>query len=68
MIRYFSSTAIRAAKYDAASRILHLQFTSGLNFYDYPGVPQQIFDGLLTAPSKGTYYNLYIRDQYSVNR
>lgn len=64
---YFSSTAIHAANYDSNRRILYLQFTSGAKIYEYPGVPQRIYDGLLHASSKGTFYNLYIRDQYSAS-
>lgn len=67
MVHYFTSTAIRAAKYNVSSRVLSIQFTSGSEFYSYPGVPQQIFDGLLAAPSKGTYFDQYIR-QYSIAR
>lgn len=63
-MNYFNSSAIRGASYDAATRVLSLQFTSGPKIYGYPGVPAHIFEGLLNAPSKGTYYNLYIRDHY----
>jgi hypothetical protein len=63
---YFSSTAIRAANYHAGTRTLTLWFTSGRQRYDYPHVPQAIYDGLLSAPSKGSYFNRYIRDQYAV--
>lgn len=65
---YFNSTAIRAAVYDGMTRILRLQFTSSGQFYDYFGVPEHVYVGLLNAPSKGEYFNRYIRDQYSVNR
>ncbi|WP_373694618.1 KTSC domain-containing protein [Rhizobium aouanii] len=36
--------------------------------YDFYGVPEAIYHGLLRASSAGTYYNTYIRDQYSSNR
>ncbi|QJQ31973.1 KTSC domain-containing protein [Sphingomonas lacunae] len=65
-MHYFSSTAIRAASYDVSTRVLSLQFTSAVKWYDYPGVPRHIYQGLLDATSKGTYFNRYIRDQYSV--
>jgi hypothetical protein len=32
--------------------------------YEYPNVPEHIFEGLLTADSKGRYYASYIRDQF----
>ena len=36
--------------------------------YDYYGVPQSVYEGLLRARSAGTYYNDYIRDRYASNR
>ena len=32
--------------------------------YDYCGVPEAVFNGLLRASSKGSYYNDHIRDRY----
>jgi hypothetical protein len=65
---YFNSTALRAARYDAARRVLSIQFTSGHQFYDYIEVPEHVFSGLLAASSAGQYFNEAIRDQYSVNQ
>ncbi len=64
-MHYFNSTAVHAARYDAASGTLTLWFTSSGRGYDYYGVPQWVFAGLLRASSKGTYFNAYIRDQYA---
>lgn len=64
-MQYFSSTAIRAASYNVQSRTLTLWFTSGGQGYDYYNVPQYVYDGLLSAASKGQYFNAYIRDQYA---
>ena len=63
---YFSSTAIRCASYDAQRHSLFLQFTSGPKIYEYPSVPEHIYRGLLSAPSKGQFYDRYIRHVYSV--
>jgi hypothetical protein len=63
---YFSSTALRGAVYCPTTRVLGIQFTSGPKIYDYLGVPQGIYDGLLAASSKGRYFDHYIRDHYSV--
>lgn len=65
-MHYFNSTAVHAASYDAASGTLTLWFTSGGQGYDYYRVPASVFDGLLSASSKGSYFNTYIRDQYSM--
>jgi hypothetical protein len=61
---YFDSTAVHGARYDPETRTLFLQFASGAQVYEYPGVPEHIFEGLLAADSKGQYYNTYIRDQF----
>lgn len=62
----FNSTAIRQAEYDANSRTLSIWFTQSGGPYHYYNVPQHIYDGLLRASSKGTYFNDHIRDQYGL--
>jgi KTSC domain len=62
-----NSSAIRAAAYDASTLTLSITFTSGKT-YDYYGVPQAIYLGLIGAASAGEYFNAYIRDRYSSNR
>jgi hypothetical protein len=32
--------------------------------YDYYGVPERIFHEFLAARSKGSFYNMYIKDRY----
>ena len=63
----FSSTAIGGATYDEPACVLTIQFTSGSQLYEYPGVPQRIWDDLRAAASKGTYFNVYIRAQYGAH-
>jgi hypothetical protein len=60
---YVNSSAIRFIDYDPTTKILRITFTTG-NTYDYFNVPQHIYDGLISASSKGGYYNDYIRDTY----
>lgn len=62
MISVFSS-AISAVGYDAVTRRMKIRFTEG-HTYDFCGVPESVFNGLLRAPSKGSYYNEHIRDRY----
>lgn len=62
MIRVVSS-AILAVGYDSATRRMKITFTQG-NTYDFCGVPQHVYDGLMRAGSKGTYYNEHIKDRY----
>jgi hypothetical protein len=62
MIR-LSSSAISAAGYDVQSQRMKITFQAG-HTYDFCRVPRQVFDGLLQAPSAGTYYNQHIKDRY----
>lgn len=64
-MHYFNSTAVRAASFNAPTGTLTLWFTSGGQGYDYYNVPIWIFEGLLSASSKGSYFNAHIRDQYA---
>lgn len=64
-MHYLDSTAVSAASYNAQSGTMTLWFTSGGQGYDYYRVPLHVFEGLLSAASKGAYFNLYIRDQYA---
>lgn len=58
-----NSSAISAIGYDPQSRKMKITFVQN-HTYDFCGVPQQVFDGLLRASSKGSYYNDYIKDRY----
>ncbi|WP_218139370.1 KTSC domain-containing protein [Sphingomonas palmae] len=60
---YVNSSAIKRAEYDQVSRRMTLWFPQG-HSYTFCGVPAHVYEGLLTAPSKGSYYNAYIRDRY----
>ena len=62
MIRV-SSSAISAIGYDPASRQMKIQFQQG-HTYSFCRVPQSVFDGLLHAGSKGSFYDRNIRGRY----
>lgn len=55
-----TSTVIDALGY---SRVLEIRFESG-RIYQYYDVPQEIYEGMLAAESKGRYFNAHIRDKY----
>lgn len=57
------SSAIRAVGYDQATRRMRITFEQG-DGYDFCGVPLHIYEGLMSASSKGAYYNDHIRDRY----
>jgi hypothetical protein len=58
-----TSTAMQAVGYDPKALHLKITFQQG-HTYDFCGVPQHVFDGLMRAASKGAYYNEHIRDRY----
>lgn len=57
------SSNLRAAEYDAAARRLLIEFNDSSR-YEYTGVPENIYAGLLRAPSQGRYFHHWIRDRY----
>jgi KTSC domain len=63
-MQHLNSSAIQTVDYNPVSRILKVWFTESGGPYDYRGVPQNIYDGLIRAGSAGSFFNAYIRDQY----
>jgi len=57
------STTLAAVAYDEAEEALLLAFRSG-EIYQYHGVPAAIHEGLLSAVSKGSYFNRIIRGHF----
>jgi hypothetical protein len=53
--------------YDSRNAVLHLQFRDG-SIYSYSRVPVEIYGALLSAPSKGDYFNSKIRGRFAHNR
>lgn len=58
-----SSSNIDAIAYDASSSTLYVRFNSGTT-YSYSGVPQSVYNGLMTAASHGSYLANHIKDRY----
>jgi hypothetical protein len=58
-----SSSAISAVGYDPRTMRMQIRFKQG-HTYTFCRVPQHVFDSLLGAGSKGTYYDQHIRDRY----
>ncbi|ARU40010.1 hypothetical protein CCB80_02205 [Armatimonadetes bacterium Uphvl-Ar1] len=55
-----SSSNIDAIGYDKESRTLRIRFKNG-SVYDYHGVPESTYAGLMSAASKGTYLNTHVK-------
>jgi hypothetical protein len=58
------STTLRALAYDDRGGILQLEFRTRA-IYRYYGVPVAVYEALLGAPSKGSYFNRVIRGRFS---
>lgn len=54
------SSNLAAVGYNSDNQILNIRFNSG-SLYEYSGVPRPIYDGLMSAPSKGRYFNQNIK-------
>lgn len=59
------SSALRYMEYDPRVQKLYIGFHSG-KIYQYEDVPRCEFDGLIEAPSKGRYFNRFIKPHYQV--
>lgn len=57
------STTLATVAYDDGRELLQLQFCSGA-VYRYFGVPAAVHQGLLSAPSRGSYFSKAIRGRF----
>lgn len=62
-----SSSNVDSIGFDESSQILYVRFLSG-GTYIYKGVGQYEFDGLLNAPSIGSYLHRNIKNTYPYER
>lgn len=62
-----ASSNLSAVGYDAANQILYISFHSG-SLYAYYNVPQNIYVGLMDAPSKGKFHNACIKNAFRYQR
>jgi hypothetical protein len=57
------SSTLATIAYDSTRELLQLEFNSHA-FYQYFGVPATVHQGLMDAPSKGSYFNQNIRGKF----
>lgn len=62
-----SSSNLRAVAYNSLASILSIQFHHG-GVYHYHGVPDGIYQGLMSASSKGSYFHTHIKDRFPFTR
>ena len=61
--RTLDSSHLAAVGYDSANRLLEVEFATG-QIYHFFEVPEQLYEGLTTAPSAGQYFYAYINKQF----
>ncbi|MBS4007316.1 MAG: KTSC domain-containing protein [Clostridium sp.] len=64
---FVDSSNIEAIGYDDGTSDLHIQFTSG-SYYIFHNVPRDIFESILYAPSKGSFFNREVKGIYTFTR
>lgn len=62
-----TSSNISAIGYDSDNQILEIEFNNG-SVYQYSGVPEYEFEGIMNAASKGTYLNSNIKNKYPFSK
>ncbi len=62
-----SSSNIRSIGYDAQDEVLEVEFVNG-GIYQYFGVPQQLYERFMAAPSKGRFFSSHIRDKFRTRK
>ncbi|HVK65153.1 MAG TPA: KTSC domain-containing protein, partial [Polyangium sp.] len=62
-----TSTSLRSVGYNPEAHELDLEFKDG-RLYRYSGVPAEVHDELLHAPSLGRYFLANVRGQYPCER
>jgi len=62
-----SSTNINSIGYDSATQTLEISFHNG-EVYQYSNVPEAIYTELMSAESKGRYFHIHIKHNYTYRR
>jgi hypothetical protein len=57
------SSTLATVAYDVDRHLLELEFRNGTN-YRYSGIPVEVYQALLRAPSKGQFFNREIRGKF----
>jgi len=61
------SSNLASVGYDHDTAPLAIEFHSS-GIYQYSRVPQDIYESLMNASSKGAYFNNYIKERYRCKR
>lgn len=58
--QHVGSSHLKAVGYDPATQTLEIEFLDG-GLYQYSGVPESVYQGLMSASSHGQYFDQYIK-------
>ena len=62
-----NSSNVSSVGYDADSQTLEIEFNNG-GVYQYSGVPESVYQGMMGADSKGKYFHANIKNTYSYSK
>jgi hypothetical protein len=62
-----SSSNLSSVGYDAESQTLEIEFHHG-GVYQYAGVPEGEYEGLISAESQGKYFHANIKNRYPFSK
>jgi len=61
------SSNLRSVGYEAGRQVLEVEFVNG-SIYQYTGVPEQIYNGLMNTESQGAFFSKAIRNKFPFSR
>lgn len=64
---YLDSSRLQSIGYDERFETLEIEFRNGA-VYQYYDCPKLIYDELMSAPSKGMFFDERIRDRFPYSR
>lgn len=62
-----NSSDIDSIGYDPALCVLEIEFLSG-GIYQYSVVPKNIFDGIMSASSHGSYFHQHVKGHFNYKK
>jgi hypothetical protein len=62
-----NSSNISSVDYDPDSQTLEIEFNNG-GVYQYSGVPDSVYEGMMGADSKGKYFHANIKNAYPYSK
>ena len=65
---YVESGDLAWVEYDEPMHILLIGFRNNDAEYEYAGVPRDVYESLMKAPSHGTYFHQHIKSRFQYRR